>query len=83
MEAIADAIMCAAALTGMVGCLIAAGVKGQSISGDDLKGENLWMTAVWCWMTSKWTMMMAIYGRRYGRQYMTPLSKSNPMYMNA
>ncbi|KAE9553301.1 hypothetical protein FO519_003467 [Halicephalobus sp. NKZ332] len=61
-------ILCALGITGMVICLVVAGIRHQSLSKEDLKGTNLWICAVWCWMTFKWTMMSAIYTRKYGKE---------------
>uniref|UniRef100_A0A1I7RUH4 Ammonium_transp domain-containing protein n=1 Tax=Bursaphelenchus xylophilus TaxID=6326 RepID=A0A1I7RUH4_BURXY len=62
-----DTILCVLALCGMIASLVIAGVKGQTIDHEGLQGENLWITAVWFWMTFKWTMMSAIYTRKYAR----------------
>jgi len=67
-----------AALAGMVVCMVVAGVKGQNITHEGLQGENLWMTAVWCWMTFKWSMMIWWYSRIYSKDVMNPLTKSPP-----
>lgn len=67
-----------AALAGMVVCLVIAGVKGQNLTKEDLMHENLWITAVWCWMTFKWSMMIWWYSRIYSREVMNPLTKSPP-----
>uniref|UniRef100_A0A914RSS5 Helicase ATP-binding domain-containing protein n=1 Tax=Parascaris equorum TaxID=6256 RepID=A0A914RSS5_PAREQ len=60
---------CVLALAGMVICLTLAGVWRQSITHEGLMHENLWMTAVWCWMNSKWSMMSALYIRRYSSNF--------------
>ncbi|TKR62831.1 hypothetical protein L596_026742 [Steinernema carpocapsae] len=60
-----NATLCILALCGMIICLVIAGIKHQTLTNKGLQGENLWMTAVWCWMTFKWTMMSAVYGRKY------------------
>uniref|UniRef100_A0A915AJ79 Heme transporter hrg-1 n=1 Tax=Parascaris univalens TaxID=6257 RepID=A0A915AJ79_PARUN len=62
---VASVTWCVLALAGMVICLTLAGVWRQSITHEGLMHENLWMTAVWCWMNSKWSMMSALYIRRY------------------
>ncbi|CAD5225124.1 unnamed protein product [Bursaphelenchus xylophilus] len=64
---IINTILCVLALCGMIASLVIAGVKGQTIDHEGLQGENLWITAVWFWMTFKWTMMSAIYTRKYAR----------------
>ncbi|KAK0426631.1 hypothetical protein QR680_009816 [Steinernema hermaphroditum] len=76
--------LCILAFCGMVACLIIAGVRHQTITAEGLQGENLWMTAVWCWMTFKWTMMSAVYARKYASNVMTPLidpSQSRTLYV--
>uniref|UniRef100_A0A914VB01 Uncharacterized protein n=1 Tax=Plectus sambesii TaxID=2011161 RepID=A0A914VB01_9BILA len=67
-----------AALVGMVVCLVVAGVKGQNLTHEGLQHENFWITAVWCWMTFKWSMMIWWYSRIYSRDVMNPLTKSPP-----
>ncbi|GMS85439.1 hypothetical protein PENTCL1PPCAC_7614, partial [Pristionchus entomophagus] len=53
------------ATAGMAACCILAGINHQGFTYDDLMGENLWMTAVWCFITAKWTGMSAYYARWY------------------
>ncbi|KAI6192187.1 Heme transporter HRG family-containing protein [Aphelenchoides bicaudatus] len=65
-----NALICVFAFIGMVVCLTVAGIRRQGILD---KGNNLWIAAVWCWMTWKWSMMSAIYTRRYAQNVMHPL----------
>jgi len=65
-----NAIICILGYSGMIVCLVVAGIRHQGILD---KGNNLWIAAVWCWMTGKWTMMSAIYTRRYVQNVMHPL----------
>ncbi|GMT33455.1 hypothetical protein PFISCL1PPCAC_24752, partial [Pristionchus fissidentatus] len=68
------------ASAGMVVCMVIAGINHQGITYDELMGENLWMTSVWCFMTAKWTGMSAFYARSYNREVMAPLVHSPPIY---
>ncbi|CAJ0917045.1 unnamed protein product, partial [Mesorhabditis belari] len=69
-----------ASFLGMIGCLIAAGIKKQGLTHDELMGENLWMTAVWCFMTAKWSSQTAVFSRRYSSAVMRPLTKTSPIH---
>ncbi|GMR32549.1 hypothetical protein PMAYCL1PPCAC_02744, partial [Pristionchus mayeri] len=65
---------------GMVVCMVIAGINHQGLTHDELMGENLWMTAVWCFMTAKWTGMSAYYARSYSSHLMAPLVHSQPIF---
>ncbi|KAF8384042.1 hrg-1 [Pristionchus pacificus] len=73
-------ILCIFSTVGMVVCMIVAGINHQGLTHDELMGENLWMTAVWCFMTAKWTGMTAYYARFYSREVMAPLMHSPPIF---
>lgn len=75
---IVDLFIWISALIGMIVCLVLAGVWHQDLTAQGLKGENLWITAVWCWMTSKWSAMLWWYARVYSRPINNPLTKSPP-----
>lgn len=60
----------------MVISLVIAGLKHQTLTHDGLMNTNWWIVAVWCWMTFKWTMMSAIYTRKYAKK-VWPTSSSN------
>ncbi|KAI6221928.1 Heme transporter HRG family-containing protein [Aphelenchoides fujianensis] len=62
--------LCVLAFIGFVVCLVVAGIRHTNVVA---KGENLWLAAVWCWMTFKWTMMSALYTRRYVQSVRHPL----------
>jgi hypothetical protein len=70
-------ILAALGLIGMTVCLIIAGVKGQTLTHKGLQGNNFWIVAVWCWMTFKWTMMSAIYTRKYANKVWPQIFSSN------
>uniref|UniRef100_A0A0N4ZWX5 Heme transporter hrg-1 n=1 Tax=Parastrongyloides trichosuri TaxID=131310 RepID=A0A0N4ZWX5_PARTI len=74
-----NAILCALCLIGCVACLIIAGINGETLSTEGLKGNNRWMMAVWLWMNFKWTMMIAIYTRKYSQKISGALLYSNPV----
>jgi len=68
-----NGLLCAIALSGMVVSLVLAGVRHHTLSHEGLQGNNLWIVAVWAWMCSKWTMMSAIFARRYSKLVRVPL----------
>ncbi|WKY15584.1 hypothetical protein Q1695_000788 [Nippostrongylus brasiliensis] len=66
-------------LIGLTACLIDAGVRHQTLTEQGLKGENLWITAVWFFMMAKWTSLIALFARRYRDATTIPLSKTPPV----
>uniref|UniRef100_A0A0N5BLZ2 Heme transporter hrg-1 n=1 Tax=Strongyloides papillosus TaxID=174720 RepID=A0A0N5BLZ2_STREA len=74
-----NTILCILSLLGCVSCLIIAGVNGETVTSEGLKGNNRWMMAVWLWMTFKWTMMIAIYTRKYFKKVIGSLLYSPPI----
>ncbi|CAB3410235.1 unnamed protein product [Caenorhabditis bovis] len=66
----------------MIYCLVTAGVEGQTITPEGLKGPNLWITAVWFFMTFKWSMFMWKFSWKYRLlcEETQPLLQSPPEY---
>ncbi|VDK76728.1 unnamed protein product [Litomosoides sigmodontis] len=56
---------------GVIVCLTLAATWHQSLSPKDLKKENLWITAVWFFMTFKWFILSVWYIHRYTSQQST------------
>ncbi|KAI6172975.1 Heme transporter HRG family-containing protein [Aphelenchoides besseyi] len=73
---VVNTVLCVLAFASMIVCLTIAGIRRTPIAA---KGVNLWLTSVWLWMTFKlifdfiWTMMSALYTRRYAQNVMHPL----------
>ncbi|CAI4226290.1 unnamed protein product [Auanema sp. JU1783] len=65
------------ALIGMTFCFIYAGISQQNLTTAGLQGENLWITGIWCWMLFKWTMLLSVFGKKYGESVMRPLLSPN------
>uniref|UniRef100_A0A1I7UQ91 Heme transporter hrg-1 n=1 Tax=Caenorhabditis tropicalis TaxID=1561998 RepID=A0A1I7UQ91_9PELO len=49
----------------MIYCLVVAGLEHQTIDRQGLMGANLWIAAVWFFMTSKWSALTWRFARKY------------------
>lgn len=62
---IADCILSVLCFVGVIVCLTLAAIWHQGLSHKDLKKENLWITAVWFFMTFKWFIFSVWYIHHY------------------
>ncbi|GMR46898.1 hypothetical protein PMAYCL1PPCAC_17093, partial [Pristionchus mayeri] len=53
------------ALAGMIACLVIAGVDHKKMKYSDLIGENLWITAILCFVTANWAGIISYQIRSY------------------
>uniref|UniRef100_A0A0K0EHS5 Heme transporter hrg-1 n=1 Tax=Strongyloides stercoralis TaxID=6248 RepID=A0A0K0EHS5_STRER len=63
-----NTVLCVLFLLSCITCLVIASINKETLTTDGLKGNNRWMMAVWFWMNFKWTMMIAIYTRKYSQK---------------
>uniref|UniRef100_A0A8R1E1B1 Heme transporter hrg-1 n=2 Tax=Caenorhabditis japonica TaxID=281687 RepID=A0A8R1E1B1_CAEJA len=66
-------------LIAMVYCLVVAGIEHQTIDREGLKGANLWIAAVWFFMTSKWSALTW----RFARKYRAFCEETRPLLTNS
>uniref|UniRef100_A0A0R3RYS0 7TM_GPCR_Srx domain-containing protein n=1 Tax=Elaeophora elaphi TaxID=1147741 RepID=A0A0R3RYS0_9BILA len=63
-----NCILCVLCLAGVIVCLALAAIWHQNLTYKGLMNENLWITAVWFFMTFKWSMLSIWYIHRYSTQ---------------
>uniref|UniRef100_A0A915DU48 Heme transporter hrg1-A n=1 Tax=Ditylenchus dipsaci TaxID=166011 RepID=A0A915DU48_9BILA len=80
MIVLINTVICLIGLAGMIVSLVLAYLWGQGLTRDQLMGTNLWIVAVWCWMTFKWSMASAIYARQYSRKILRDREASTTNY---
>ncbi|KAK6113100.1 Uncharacterized protein BM_BM5182 [Brugia malayi] len=64
-------ILCILCLGGTIVCITLAIIWHQNLTHKGLMNENLWITAVWFFMTFKWSMLSAWYIYHYSSQEYT------------